>query len=106
MTSREHFDHLIVESYSKILFNIIFVNFKFNGNISILVFYIRKLPKMKLVVGFISVGSEDLTEYNVIIRVCRQLLNFKSNYLVQYLGVKRTYWLISLLEWLKLSPCF
>jgi len=80
MTCKEHFDHLIVFFFLKedhlivesdsILIYMIFDNFKFNENIPILVHHIRKLPKNKLVVGFIiSVGSEDLTEYGVIIRI-------------------------------------
>jgi len=46
MAWREHFDHLIVESDSKILIDMIFDKFKFNGNIPILVHRIRKLLRM------------------------------------------------------------
>lgn len=42
----EHFDYLIVENGSKILIDMISDNFKFNGNIFILVHPIRKLLKM------------------------------------------------------------
>jgi len=46
MAWREHFDHLIVESDSKILIDMISDKFKFNGNIPILVHRIRKLLRM------------------------------------------------------------
>jgi len=46
MAWREHYSHLIVESDSKILIDMIFDNFKFNGNIPVLVHRIRKLLKM------------------------------------------------------------
>ncbi|GAU24368.1 hypothetical protein TSUD_390770 [Trifolium subterraneum] len=46
MAWREHFSHLIVESDSKILIDMISDNFKFNGNIPILVQRIMKLLKM------------------------------------------------------------
>ena len=46
MAWREHFDHLTVESDSKILFDMISNKFKFNGNIPILVHRIRKLVRM------------------------------------------------------------
>ena len=46
MAWREHFDHLIVESDSKILIDMISDKFKFNGNIPILVQRIRKLLRM------------------------------------------------------------
>jgi len=47
MAWREHIDHLIVESDSKILINMISDKFKFNGNIPILVQRIRKLLRME-----------------------------------------------------------
>jgi ribonuclease HI len=46
MAWREHYSHLIVESDSKILIDMISDNFKFNGNIPVLVHRIRKLLKM------------------------------------------------------------
>lgn len=46
MAWREHLDHLIVESDSKILIDMIFDNFKFNRNIPILVHRIWKLLKI------------------------------------------------------------
>nr|ABD32321.2 Ribonuclease H [Medicago truncatula] len=45
MAWREHYSHLIVESDSKILIDMISDNFKFNGNIPVLVYRIRKLLK-------------------------------------------------------------
>jgi len=46
MAWREHYSHLTVESDSKILIDMIFDNFKFNGNIPVLVHRIQKLLKM------------------------------------------------------------
>jgi len=46
MAWRKHYSHLIVESDSKILIDMISDNFKFNRNIPILVHWIRKLLKM------------------------------------------------------------
>jgi len=46
MAWREHYSHLIVESDSKISIDMISDNFKFNGNIPVLVHRIQKLLKM------------------------------------------------------------
>jgi len=52
MVWREHYSHLTVESDSKILIEMISDNFKFNGNIPVLVHLIWKLLKMSWNVQF------------------------------------------------------
>ncbi|XP_045821836.1 uncharacterized protein LOC123914696 [Trifolium pratense] len=47
MVWREHFSHVIVENDSKILIDMIYDNYKFNGNVPILVHRIRKLLKLR-----------------------------------------------------------